>query len=255
MERDAQPLARMLQKLEMRAFLSEGDRKALLGLLHSRKVLEPSTYIIREGDPPVHCAVLLSGFAYRQKISGDGGRQILGINVPGDMLDLQNLFLAISDHNVQTLTRAEVAFIPRPELQRLVRERPGVGHALFIDTLAEASITREWLLNVGRRDSRTRLAHLLCEFALRLEAVELAEDHGYELPMTQEQLADATGLTPVHVNRMLKTLDLEGLVVREKRRVRIPDWQRMREVADFSERYLHLDQREGTDSRAGPQQG
>jgi CRP-like cAMP-binding protein len=245
MEWDRGVLERMVRKLELRAKLSDGDRKALLALPHTVKVLEAATYLIREGDPPVHCAVVLTGFAYRQKITGEGGRQILGIHVPGDMLDLQNLLLSVSDHNVQTLTRAEVALIPRTALHKLIVERPGVAHALFIDTLVDASIFREWLLNVGRRDSRTRLAHLLCEFALRLEAVGLAEDHGYELPMTQEQLADATGLTPVHVNRMLKTLDAEGLVEREKRRVRIPDWQRMRHVADFSERYLHLDQRAG----------
>lgn len=242
MEGDAQPLARMIRKLELRAILSDSDREALLALPRRSRTLEASTYIIREGDPPTHCAVLLTGFAYRQKISGDGGRQIIGVHVPGDMLDLQNLFLNVSDHNVQTLTRAEVAFIPRADLQKLVSERPGIAHAVFIDTLVEASIFREWLLNIGRRDSRTRLAHLLCEFALRLDAVGLADEYGYEMPMTQEQLGDATGLTPVHVNRTLKLLDAEGLVVRHKRRVSFPDWQRMRAVADFSDRYMHLGQ-------------
>lgn len=244
MQRDGRSLERMLRKLELRVRLSQGDRQALLALPYTSRTLEPSTYILREGDLPVHCAVLLDGFAYRQKISGDGGRQILGIHVPGDMLDLQNLFLDVADHNVQTLTRSEVAFVSKAALQKLVQARPGLAHALFVDTLVDASIFREWLLNVGRRDSRTRLAHLLCEFALRLEAVGLAEENDYELPMTQEQLADATGLTPVHVNRMLKSLDAAGLVEREKRRVRIPDWHRMREAADFSERYLHLEQRD-----------
>jgi CRP-like cAMP-binding protein len=97
-------------------------------------------------------------------------------------------------------------------------------------------------LNVGRRDARSRMAHLLCEFARRLEAAGLAALSGYELPMTQEQLADATGLTSVHVNRVLKQLTQEGLIQRTRRAINIPDWDLLRSVAGFSETYLHLDQ-------------
>jgi CRP-like cAMP-binding protein len=204
------------------------------------RTLEPHAYIIREGDPPAQCAVLVTGFAYRQKLTGDGARQIVSLHIPGDPLDFQNLFLDESDHNVQTLTRADVAFIPRDDLQRLARSRAAVGHAMLVSTLVESSIFREWVLNVGRRDARARLAHLLCEFATRLESQGLADHYGYELPMTQEQLGDCTGLTPVHVNRTLKALEAEGLISRSKRRVTFPDWERLRAAADFSQRYLHL---------------
>lgn len=237
---DSSNLERMVRKLELRSPLSAEDRSALLAIPYVLRTLEPHAYTVREGDPPTQCAILLSGFAFRQKVTGDGARQILAIHVPGDMLDLQNLFLNVSDHSVQMLTRGDVAIVQRSHLQRLTFERPGVMRAFVIDTLAEASIYREWLINVGRRDSRARVAHLLCEFALRLEAAGLAEEHEYELPMTQEQLADATGLTPVHVNRMLKGLDSDGLIQRERRRLFFPDWERMREAADFSERYLHF---------------
>lgn len=237
-------LERMVRKLESRAPLSDADREALYALPYKIRILEGGTYTIREGDPPDQCAVLLSGFAYRQKLTGDGGRQILAVHVPGDMLDLQNLFLRVSDHSVQTLTRAELAFVGRRELQELATHRPAVALALWVDTLVEASIFREWVVNVGRRDSRARLAHLLCEFAVRLDAAGLAEAYGYELPMTQEQLADAVGLTPVHVNRTLKALDTEGLIERHKRNLRILDWTKLRRAGDFSERYLHLDQRD-----------
>jgi CRP-like cAMP-binding protein len=105
------------------------------------------------------------------------------------------------------------------------------------------------VLNIGRRDARSRLAHLLCEFAVRLEALGLAPDRGYELPMTQEQLADATGLTSVHVNRVLKSLESEGLITRNRRNISFPDWQRLREVGDFNSRYLHLEmQHNGEDA-------
>jgi CRP-like cAMP-binding protein len=107
--------------------------------------------------------------------------------------------------------------------------------------LIDASIFREWVVNVGRRDSRARVAHLLCEFSLRLEAAGLARNHRYELPMTQEQLADAVGLTAVHVNRVLKQLGEDGLITRDRRTITIEDWQRLRDVGDFNERYLHHD--------------
>jgi CRP-like cAMP-binding protein len=232
----------MVRKLSARSPLSEADRQAILALPHVVRTLEASSYTVREGDPPIHCQLLLSGYAYRQKLTGDGARQILAVHIPGDMLDLQNLFLEVSDHNVQMLVRGDVVFIPRPDIQQLARDFPAVGHAMFIDTLIDASVFREWVVNVGRRDSRSRLAHLLCEFGIRLEAAGLTEGEGYELPMTQEQLADAVGLTSVHVNRTLKALAAEGLIERNKRNVSFPDLKRMRQVGDFSERYLHLAQ-------------
>ncbi len=111
-----------------------------------------------------------------------------------------------------------------------------------MDTLIDASIYREWVMNVGRRPAKQRIAHLLCEFARRLELAEMGDTEGYEFPMTQEQLADATGLTVVHVNRTLKALEDDGLIVRERRFLGIPDWGRLRDMSGFNELYLHLDQ-------------
>jgi len=195
---------------------------------------------MREGDRPEKCAVLLSGFAFRHKLTGDGSRQILSINIPGEALDFQNLFLDESDHNVQMLTRGIVAEIPVPAIQELVMSHAEVGRAILIATLVDASIFREWTVNVGRRDSRSRIAHLLCEFAYRLSALQLDRDGTYELPMTQEQLADATGLTSVHVNRVLQGLLREGLIERDRRMIRFVSWEGMRDVADFNPRYLHM---------------
>ncbi|HEX2764146.1 MAG TPA: Crp/Fnr family transcriptional regulator [Allosphingosinicella sp.] len=126
-------------------------------------------------------------------------------------------------------------------LQSLALARPGVARALWIDTLIDSSIFREWVVNVGRRDTRARIAHLLCEFALRLQAVGIGDGRRYELPMTQEQLADAVGLTSVHVNRVLRQLGEEGLISRDRRTLVLEDWQRLRQVGDFNERYLHHD--------------
>jgi CRP-like cAMP-binding protein len=189
---------------------------------------------------------LVTGFAFRQKLAGDGARQIVALHIPGDALDFQNLFLDVSDHSVQMLTRGEVAFVTIRDLQVLARERAAVGHAILVKILVEASIFREWVLNVGRRDAKTRVSHLLCELAVRLDAEGLADHYSYELPMTQEQLADAVGLTPVHVNRTLKALEAEGLIVRSKKSVSFPDLMRLRSAGDFNQRYLHLEpQRSG----------
>ncbi|HEY0600308.1 Crp/Fnr family transcriptional regulator [Brevundimonas sp.] len=240
----ADPLRMLLRRLEQIADLPEDDRQAVLALPHRIRTVEASTYLTREGDLPTVCGVLGSGFAYRQKLTGDGVRQIVALHIPGDAMDLQHLFLDVADHSVQMLTRGEVAFVPRRDLQDLIDARPLVRNAVMTSVLVEASIFREWVLNVGRRDARTRLAHLLCEFAIRMEAQGLADGDGFELPITQEQLADAVGLTPVHVNRTLKSLEADGLITRNKRNIAFPSWERMRDVGDFNSRYLHLERQQ-----------
>jgi CRP-like cAMP-binding protein len=235
----------MVNRLERRSPLEPADRQALLGLSHNVKKLAASAHIVRDGDVPDYCTLLLSGFAYRYKLTGEGGRQIISIHCAAEFLDLQNSFLGVADHSVQMLTEGELALAPVHLVQELALTRPAIGRALWIDTLIDASIFREWVVNVGRRDSRARVAHLLCEFSLRLEAAGLASNHQYELPMTQEQLADAVGLTSVHVNRVLKQLGEEGLIRRDRRSILIEDWKRMREAGDFNERYLHHDAMDG----------
>ncbi|HEV2567236.1 Crp/Fnr family transcriptional regulator [Sphingomonas sp.] len=238
--RDTHPLQLLVRKLETHHPLQDADRAAILGLPHKLRAVEPQTYLLREGDRPERCAVIVSGYAFRHKLTGDGARQILSIHISGEAVDFQNLFLEQSDHNAQMLTRGEIADIPIGALEELANANAGVGRAMFVSTLVEASVFREWTLNVGRRDGRTRIAHLLCEFAVRLSAQGLDGHHGYELPMTQEQLADATGLTSVHVNRTLKPLQADRLIDRDRRAIRFPDWKAMRDVGDFTTRYLRI---------------
>ena len=233
------PLQLLARKLNLHHRLSDAGRKAILGLRHKIRRLEAQSYILREGDRPDRCAVLLDGYAFRHKLTGDGSRQILAINIPGEALDFQNLFLEEADHNVQMLSRGVIADVPREAIEALIDAHSEVGRAILITTLVEASIFREWVVNIGQRDSRSRIAHLLCEFAYRLNAQALSTGALYELPITQEQLADATGLTPVHVNRVLQALHREGLIDRDRRMIRFPSWERMRDVADFNPRYLH----------------
>lgn len=233
-------LALLVRKLAGHGSLQPADREAILTLPHVRRQFEPGAYLLREGDMPDQCGVLLSGFVFRHKLSGDGQRQILSLHVPGDAIDLQSLYLAIADHNIQALTRVEIAVVPQAAMQALIAGRPAVARAAMAAMMAEASISREWLLNVGRRDARTRIAHLLCEFAIRIDAQGLSGPDGYDLPMTQEQIGDAVGLTAIHVNRTMKGLEADGLLQRRKRHITFPDWERLRAVGDFTGRYLHL---------------
>lgn len=235
-----QNLEPLVRKLSLHAPLDGDDRAAVLALPHTVRNLEPSQYLVREGDLPTHCCMVLSGIAIRHKIVGNGGRQIVNVHIPGDMVDLQNALLATADHNVQALNKMTAALIPRQAMIDLAFTRPSVGKALWLETLIEGSIAREWVANVGRRDAATRVAHLLCEFAYRLDAVGIGRECNYELPMTQEQLADTIGLTPVHVNRTLKALDAAGLTKRSRRSVIITDLEKLANVGDFRSTYLHL---------------
>ena len=194
---------------------------------------------MREGDDVTESCILLEGFTCRHKLARDGGRQIVSFHLPGDILDLQHLQLPKADHNVQSITEVTVAWVAVRDLKALVRGHPSVNDAFWRDALIDASIFREWVLNVGRRDAKTRVAHMLCEFAARREAAGLGSPERFELPMTQEEIADAVGLTPVHVNRMLQSLRKDGVIDRTGREVQIADWQRMRRVAGFDPAYLH----------------
>ncbi len=235
------PLVRMVDRLEVHAAISIEDRAGLLELPYASRWFEAGSYLARDGDTPDHCGMLVSGLAFRHKISGEGLRQVVSVQIPDELFNLQLLYLAGADCNVQTLTRCEVVSIPQDALRRIAAERASVAHALFAAVAIELSIAREWMLNIGRRDARTRIAHLLCELAARLDRWGSPPGQAYELPMTQEQLGDALGLTAVHVNRTLKGLVRDGLVEQSKRGVTIPDWGALVKEADFNSRYLHLD--------------
>ena len=235
----------MVKKLRYCHDLDEADVSAVLSLPYRTKRIERLGYIVRERQTTTHSCVMLSGFAIRHKIVANGARQIVAVHMQGDLVDLQNSFLIIADHSVQVLTDSEVAFIPRDDIKKLAFARPAIGLAMWFDTLVDGSVFREWIANVGRRDARTRIAHLLCEFSLRLKVAGLGEETGYELPMTQEQIADTVGLTSVHVNRTIKALEADGLITRQgTRSITIGDWRKLGDAGDFDSNYLHLNESE-----------
>ena len=176
----------------------------------------------------------------RHKVAGNGLRQIFSLHMRGDAVDLHNSLLGRADHNLEMLSGGEGAFIPVDAIRELTLAHPAIGHAMWCETLVDAAIFREWMLNIGRRDARSRMSHMLCEFAVRLELAGLGEATEYDLPMTQEELGDALALTSIHVSRTLKSLEIEGLVKRTNRSVKIVDWHALAKLGDFDSGYLHL---------------
>ena len=230
----------MVRKLGLWHDLDAQDVAALLALPHVVRSLKAGQFVAWDGDMPQHSCLLLTGFAIRHKIAGSGARQILSVHMRGDVVDLHNAVLRVADHSIQMLTAGDVAMIPFEAIRDIAVARPAVAAALWYETLVDGSIFREWIVNVGRRDARTRIAHLLCELALRQEIAGLGDRLSYEMPMTQEQLSDAVGLTPVHVNRMLMGLGADGLIRRNHRSIAIMDWAALAKTGDFEPRYLHL---------------
>jgi CRP-like cAMP-binding protein len=239
---EKQPTAVFANRLNRLVELSSVERAAIDRISYKTTTLKPGLLLVKEENPPRTCALLLDGFAIRTKFSSDGARQIIAIQLPGDALDLQQLYLEEADHNVEPLTTVTIADMLRSDIQHVAEQHPNVMRAILIENQIEASISREWLLNIGRRGAKQRLAHMICEVATRLSDPSSDDRHGFYLPMTQDQLGDATGLTPVHVNRMLMELEREGSISRIKRHIHIHDWQRLVLTGDFSETYLHRDQ-------------
>lgn len=229
----------VLRKLELLAPLDEADREAVRALSFRVEAVPSRHLLVEEGASATHCCLLAEGYACRHKTTSDGARQIVSFHMRGDILDLQHLLFPVADHSVETVTPAVVAWVPVGALKQVVQQRPTIRDALWRDTLIDASIFREWVLNVGRRNARARVAHMLCEFAARGQAVGLGSPEGFELPMTQEEIGDATGLTSIHVNRTLRALREEGVIAQDGRQLTVRDWPRLREIAGFHADYLH----------------
>jgi CRP-like cAMP-binding protein len=239
MPSDMEPLIR---KLESIGALSEADRGALASLPMQVRTFEADEDVVREGDVPSVCCLLLDGFMHRYKVLADGKRQILAIHTPGDMPDLLSLFLHRLDHNLAASVPSQAGFIPHEALRALMRRFPTLTELFWRDTLIDAAIFRAWIVAMGQRPARSHMAHLLCEVFTRLRAVGLTQDNSCSLPLTQEELGDACGLSTVHVNRTLQELRGDGLIAFHHGRLTILDWARLQEVAEFDPAYLHLRQ-------------
>ena len=231
----------LIRKLESIFDLSEDERQSLENLPMRVTAINADQDIVREGDRPSRCGLLLSGFACTYKVTAQGKRQIVSFNIPGDISDLQSLHLKVLDSSISTMSPCRVGFITHEALRDLCIRHPRIAAALWRGTLIDAAVFREWVVNVGRREGTSRVAHVLCELLVRLRAVGLVEDHACDLPITQTEFADAVGFTTVHVNRILQQLRNDGLIELKGERLFVPDWERLKQTGEFDPAYLHLE--------------
>jgi CRP-like cAMP-binding protein len=231
----------LMRKLRSISLLSEDEKHCLLTLPLETKSVGPDQDIVREGDRPSECCLVVEGFVCRYKLTAAGKRQIFSFHLPGDIPDLQSLHLKVMDHSLATLTPSKLAFIPHESLTKVMHRCPRIADVMWRDTLIDAAVFREWMIGIGRRSAETRIAHVLCEVLVRMRAVGLANEHACELPVTQAELGDALGLSTVHVNRSLQELRGKGLIELRKESLAVLDWNSLKENGEFDPTYLHLD--------------
>src|SRR3954465_2808349 len=230
----------LIHKLESILVLSDDEKDVLRKLNGTIKTVGPRQDLVREGDRPSACCLILDGFAYRYKLTETGKRQIFSFHIPGDIPDLQSLHLDVMDHSLSSLSACKAMFIPHETIRDLARQGPRIGDAFWRATLIDGAVFRAWILGLGRREAYGRMAHLLCELYVRLKAVGLTNGDAYAFPLTQAEFGDALGLSTVHVNRTLQDLRGEGLITLRSGSVAVLDWDRLREAGEFDPTYLHL---------------
>jgi CRP-like cAMP-binding protein len=235
----SQPL---ITRLERHGTLSDEEKDVLREVTSRVREYEARQDIVREGDSPSESTLILEGFACRHNNLPDGRRQITAFHVPGDFADLHAFLLGRMDDGVSSLTPCTVALVPHSALREITKSYPHLTRVLWFTTLVDGAVHREWMTGLGRLSAPERIAHLLCELFLRLQAVGLTRDHSFDLPITQAELADAFGLSSVHVNRTLQELRGEGLITSQGKTLVINDWERLQQVAQFNPDYLHMDQ-------------
>ncbi|MFN3669206.1 MAG: Crp/Fnr family transcriptional regulator [Brevundimonas sp.] len=228
-----------LLKLAFGADLTSDDRRLLAELSSNPRPVAARTDLSREGQKPTNVHLVMSGYACRYKVLPNGRRQIMAIFVPGDVCDLHVQILGEMDHSIGTLSDAMVVDISPTKIEELIAN-PRINRALWWMTLVDEGTLREWLVSLGQRDAAERMAHVFCELHLRLQSVGLAGEDSFDLPGTQDDLADLMGVTVVHVNRTLATLRETRLIQFERGRLAIPDVSRLRAFGGFDPNYLHL---------------
>ena len=232
-------MAPLFRRLQITTGAEAGDLLALKALPYTLRQFRLNQTVLREGDRPGECCLIAEGFCFRSKTIADGKRQILSIHIPGDLPDLQSLRLATMDHDLVALSDCTLAFIGHAALKDLIFARPTVGDIFWRDTLVDAAVFREWIVNVGQRAAHNRLAHLIVELRERLRLIGHVTGNTFAMPLTQEQLGEAMGVTSVHTNRIIRQLRIDGVLDVQRGTVKILNERKLQEVAEFDGRYLH----------------
>ncbi|MDN4633793.1 Crp/Fnr family transcriptional regulator [Sphingomonas sp. PsM26] len=230
---------RFVQKMSGMVDLTARDVAALEVVTSRPRRYAARKDLIREGDETGPMLVVLEGWLCRYKILPNGSRQIMAFMMPGDACDLHIKLLAAMDHSIQAVAPSLVATVSRTEMQSMMDEHPNIARAMYTAQLVDEGIMRAWIVSMGRRSSAERVAHLICELYLRARNIGLTHDGDFSLPMSQVILADALGMTPVHINRVLKELRLAGAMALKRGSVTIIDPVKLVQIAGFDDNYLH----------------
>lgn len=231
--------AALIRRLRISSGISEDDVNEIEALPIVVRQFSAETPVVRDGERATDCCLIADGFCVRSKTIASGKRQILSIHIPGEIPDLMSLFLHVMDHDLVTLTPATLGFINHETLRKLHRRRPVLAEMFWRDTLIDAAMFREWIVNVGQRPAPARLAHVMIELRERLRLIDRVDGNDFEMPLTQEQIGEALGITAVHANRVIRQLRQDGIVEFNRGRVTVLNEPKFLELADFDGRYLH----------------
>lgn len=230
----------LIRKLEVFATLGRKDRDVVEGLCVGARDYRAGEDLVQEGERPDCVFLLTQGWACRYKLLPDGQRQISAYILPGDTCDVFNFVLEKMDHSIGALGPCKAVSVPQAELMEIIAKHPAIARALYWATMVDGATNREWLLNIGQRDAFGRAAHLFSELLLRMGSIGLADGDCFRLPLTQTDLADTMGLTPVYVNRTLQRMRGEGLITLKRRELTILEPEQLIKLSAFTPNYLHL---------------
>jgi CRP-like cAMP-binding protein len=234
---------KLLTKLRRFDTVSAEEERVLREAVWKTVSFKRGQTIVRSKTELHYSALLLEGFVNRSKSLTSGGRLVLQLAVPGDFIDLHSFVLKELDHDIDAVSDCRLALFKHEQLREAVEQHPHLARLLWLSTIVDAGIHREWMLSLGRRSAKSRLAHLFCELQVRLTAAGMAPHGKYDLPLNQAELADVLGLTAVHTNRVLKELREEGLLTFKSKIVEVRDWDGLVALAEFDPFYLSMNQR------------
>ena len=229
----------LIAKLSRVMTLSADDRTALQAMCREVRQVGVRRDIIRDGDRPDRVHLILKGWACRYKILKNGKRQITALLLPGDFCDLHVGMLDQMDHSIASLSATTFAYVDRAQFDELTRTRPGILRALWWAALVDEGVLRSWIVSLGVRSARERVAHLICELLERMKNIDAVSDGQFNMPLTQPDLAEALGLTPIHINRVVRQLLSDKVLEIHRGEVKVLDQDALVRIADFDPSYLH----------------
>ncbi|MBX5230546.1 MULTISPECIES: Crp/Fnr family transcriptional regulator [unclassified Rhizobium] len=230
----------LLLNLGSRDVLSSEEENLLRSILVKDRQFAVGEDLVSQGSRPPFSTLLLDGFAARYKVMADGSRQITALHVAGDFVDLHAFPVKVMDHGIVALSPCHVALADHADLRAITERMPHLTRLLWLDTLVDGAIHREWIVAMGRRSKRAQIAHLVCELFMRLKVVRRTQGESFQFPLTQIEMADVLGISVVHLNKTLQALRREGVFTWENRTITIVDWERLQEIAEFDPAYLSI---------------